>query len=340
MKIKTPYRFRLIAPVLAWATLCFIFNIVVVLNTITFSPKTKGIFLLISFGFFCVAFIGAILSVIPVKPFGSKTSEILAKNIKNGKLIPEIDNIEIAKVFHTLCDYPKKCFKNTFYIGAVYLITILMWQLFFLPNQANFYIFSMIEIMTISLMMGFSLFWPQFQSFDVIKQCRNILILKDLKLAETHSSSIGIKLFFVFFYFLDIVMLYILSTICSPQAGSIIFFSGIVMIIFISVILLFYLDNSLNGFIDSIRKVSKEELTIFSTGSLDKEFVDLSRNLNEISLKLYSSKQEAIASKKEMEKRVQELEKFFKLTVSREEKMIELKKENAELRKKLEKRKK
>jgi hypothetical protein len=38
-----------------------------------------------------------------------------------------------------------------------------------------------------------------------------------------------------------------------------------------------------------------------------------------------------------MEKRVEELERFFDLTVSREEKMIELKKENEDLKRKLEK---
>ncbi|MCK9578391.1 hypothetical protein M0R01_02780 [bacterium] len=340
MKLKIPYRFRLISPIIGWAIICFVFNIVLVLNTVLFEPNTKGIFMLMSLAYFSIVLIITAFAVIPIRPFRSEVSSILEKNIKNGKLITGVDNIEIAKVFQALCDYPKKCLKNSFLIGGIYLVLVLIWCLIFLKDQFNIYILSMIEIITVTLIIGFSIFWPQFQSFEVIKQCRNVLILKDLKLAEVYSSSISMKLFFVFFYFLDVMMLYILSTLCEAQIGGIIFFSGIVMVIFISVILLLYFYNSLNDFIDSIRKVSKDELTVFSTGSLDKEFVDLSKNLNEISIKLYASKQEAIASKKEMEKRVQELERFFELTVSREEKMIELKKENDELRDKLLKKKK
>ncbi|MFA6251817.1 MAG: hypothetical protein WCX74_00195 [Candidatus Paceibacterota bacterium] len=339
MKIKIPYRFRLILPILGWAIICFIFNLAVVFNTIPLSPKMKGMFLLISLIFLSISFIITLLSLFSVKPF-SANSKALDTNIKNGKLVSGISTAEVVEVLHILCDYPRKCFKNAFLTGAAYFIVVMIWQSIFLPEQFNFFVLAMIETITISLLMGFSLFWPQFQSFDIIKQCRNILILKDLKMAKTYSSSIRTKILFVIFYFLNVIMLYILSTLCEAQAGNIIFFSGIVMIIFISVILLFYLDNSLKGFIESIKKVSKEGLTIFSTGSLDEEFVDLSNNLNEISIQLYSSKQEAITSKKEMEKRVEELEKFFELTVGREEKMVELKKENAELRKKLEKSKK
>lgn len=340
MKLKIPFRFRLAIPILGWSVICFLFNIVIALNTVAFDPNSEKVFLIISATYFAIVFIFTILATIPVRFFETDVAKVLSKNIKNGKLVPNISIEEVTKVSRILCDYPKRCLKNTFLMGIGYLLIILIWQLIFFASQFNFFALAMISTIAISLMMGFSLFWTQFQSFGLIRQCRDVLATEDLKLAEVYSSSIRTKLFFVFFYLLDVAMLYILASLCEHAVGTVIFLSGIVMIIFLSSILLLYLDNSLKGFMDSVQKVSKKELTIFSTGSLDKEFVDLSKNLNEISTELYTSKQEAVSAKKEMEKRVKELERFFEATISREEKMIELKKENEELRNKLAKRKK
>jgi hypothetical protein len=126
-----------------------------------------------------------------------------------------------------------------------------------------------------------------------------------------------------------------LSVFSSGNIGSIIFFTGLGMIIFVYLLLLFYLDKAFEEFFDLTQIAFHEDLTIFSTGSLDKEFVDLAKNLNEISIQLYFFKEKTVSSKKEMAKRVEELERFFDLTIKREEKMIELKKENKVLRDKM-----
>jgi len=49
--------------------------------------------------------------------------------------------------------------------------------------------------------------------------------------------------------------------------------------------------------------------------------------LNNASEEIYYSRKDSEKSKVELEKRVQELEKFFELTLNREIKMVELKKE-------------
>jgi len=108
------------------------------------------------------------------------------------------------------------------------------------------------------------------------------------------------------------------------------------MIIFVSLLLILYLERAFQEFFNLTKIEFNDELPIFSTGSLDKEFVNLTKFLNEISIQLYFFKEKTKDSEKEMMKRMDELEKFFDLTVEREEKMIELKKENASLRERIE----
>jgi hypothetical protein len=336
MKIHIPYCSQLILPILGWAIVCFIFNIIIILNIIGFSPESQDIFLIISVAYFLVCISIALLRIIPIYPFSLSETKSLDKNIKNGKLVSNISTDEVSKTFSILTDCSKTYLRNSLFMGLGYLILMMIWQLMFFNNYLDLLIIALIEVVIISLLIGFSIFWPQLRSFELIKECRDTLLLKGLCPIESYVSSIKAKFFFLLLFFVDVLVLYVLSMLCA-SGGDMIFISGLVMIIFISAILFFYLNKSFESFFNSAKMFSQEDLAVFSTGSLDKEFVDLSKNLNEISIKLYSSKQEAVLSKKEMENRVAELERFFDLTVSREEKMIELKKENAALRKKLEK---
>jgi len=336
MKINIPYRFQLVLPILGWAIVCFVFNIVTILNIIYFSPEAKNVFLIISIVYFLACISISLLRIISIYPFSSIEIDALDKNIKNSKLASGISAGDVSKTFSVLADCSRAYLRNSLLMGIGYLILIVMWQLMFFNNYLNSLIIALVEVVVISLLIGFSIFWPQLRSFEVIKECRDTLLLKGLCPIESYVSSIKAKFFFLTFFFVDVLILYVLSMLCA-SGGDVIFISGLVMIILVNAILFFYLNKSFEGFFNSAKMFSKEDLTVFSTGSLDKEFIDLSKNLNEISIKLYSSKQEAVLSKKEMENRVKELERFFDLTVSREEKMIELKKENATLRKKLEK---
>jgi chromosome segregation ATPase len=87
------------------------------------------------------------------------------------------------------------------------------------------------------------------------------------------------------------------------------------------------LSNSLRELERFANELPRGERTVFATGSLDKEIVNLAENLNSASEEIHSSQKKLGKSQEEMEKRVKELEKFFELTINREVKMIELKKE-------------
>ncbi|MFA5080172.1 MAG: hypothetical protein WC472_00920 [Candidatus Paceibacterota bacterium] len=334
MNFNIPYRFQLFLPIIIWAIICFVFNIATVLNIANFELETQNIFLIISFSYLLLIIFGITAKNIPIFPFSLNEIKILNKNIKDNKLIPNINTNEVSETLAVLSNYSKIYLAEAFYFGIGYLILICVWQSIFFNSYFDIFITFITGIVAISLLIGFTLFWFQFQSFNVIKECRDFLLSKGLCSIETYFSSIRAKFFFLIFFFVDTLLLYFLSLLSGGNDGIIIFLSGLVMIIFVTSIMFFYLNKSYNEFFDLAKIVSEEDLSIFSTGSLDKEFVDLSKNLNEISTRLYSSKQEAVESKKEMEKRVEELERFFDLTVSREEKMIELKKENESLKKK------
>lgn len=86
-----------------------------------------------------------------------------------------------------------------------------------------------------------------------------------------------------------------------------------------------------------IRKIEESARTI-GEGNLDHhinvesndEIGGLARSLNVMTKSLITSKDEAEAYKKHLEERVEELERFHKLTVDRELKMIDLKKKLAQ----------
>jgi len=109
---------------------------------------------------------------------------------------------------------------------------------------------------------------------------------------------------------------------------------GLAMALIIGRVLYVYVYRSFSEIDKFGRALDKDEKSVFVVGSLDKEFVDLGNNFSKLSEELYLLKKDSEESKKELQKRVTELEKFFNLTVERELKMVELKKKLKECLKK------
>jgi len=105
------------------------------------------------------------------------------------------------------------------------------------------------------------------------------------------------------------------------------------MSIIISRVLSFTIYRSFNQIKIFAEEIPKTERTFFVTGSLESEIIDLSESLNKASYEVYSSNKQEEKAKDELKERVVELEKIIKMTVGRELKMIELKKEIEKLQK-------
>lgn len=328
MKIEIPYNFRLVLPILLWGFICLFFVSVVFLNVATIDESGKNFFIIFSFlyAFCCTLFV--LLRNIKGSPFLLSEAKTLSENIKEKKLAPGLNSNNVAETFSSFSIYSRKCLHFSVAASIFFVIFLIFWQFIFFDNFLNIYIIFISGIFIISLLSSFSIFLSQLQFFPIAKQCRDFLADKGLCPIESKFQSIKVKFAYLFIFFIDTLFLYLLSIVSTGNIGATIFFTGLGMIIFVSLILLFYLEKAFEELFDLTQIAFNEDLTIFSTGSLDKEFVDLAKNLNEISIQLYFFKEKTESSKKEMVKRVDELEKFFDLAVKREEKMIELKKEN------------
>ena len=154
-----------------------------------------------------------------------------------------------------------------------------------------------------------------------------ILIEREEEVENVELSGIDSKFYFLFLFPLFTVLIVLICIL--PTRINIIILSliGLVMTFIINRVLFVYISNSFKEIESFTKELPKGERAVFATGSLDREFVNLAHSMSKASENIYSSRVESETSKKEMEKRVQELEKFFNLTVNREIKMVELKKE-------------
>ena len=88
---------------------------------------------------------------------------------------------------------------------------------------------------------------------------------------------------------------------------------------------------------DFAAKLPQKEKTEYYTGSSYKEVLDLSKDLNRSAREIYIARVKEKKMIKELQEKVNELKKWFKVTVGRELKMVELKKEIKKLKKEEEK---
>jgi hypothetical protein len=267
-------------------------------------------------------------------PFSMPEVRILSSSVSGGEVSPDLPPEQIAKTFTAFHGYYTKSLSFSLLLVTVFTVSLSVWQSIIYSNHYNSLMIILFGMVTGSLLWGFSVVWSQLRFFPVAKQCRDLLAKKGRCPIEAKFQSIRMKFLLLVLFFLDAIVLHLISGM-SFTSGDTIFVTGMSMIVFVIILLLFYIDKAFEEFFDLTRITFTDDLNIFSTGSLDKEFVDLARNLNELSIQLYFFKDKVHSSEKETKGRMEELEKFFEMTVEREQKMIELKMENKSLKDKI-----
>ncbi|MDD4409909.1 MAG: hypothetical protein PHW52_04650 [Candidatus Pacebacteria bacterium] len=336
MKFNFSYSFRLSYPVLIWEIACILFMLVALLNIGTFSSDEKTLLTNFSLLYILGNIIYLIIKDSRYSRFVLPQAKVLNDNIVQEKLSQELDSAKVSDTFIAFFDYSKKCTSYALISIVIFTFSICYWQFIYSDNSFNIILTLFTGILISSLLSGFSIFFPQLKFFSIARQCRDYLSSKGRCPIESNFQSIRVKFFFLLIFFLDTLILYFLSSYATYPISIIIYLTGLFMIIFDTLLLLFYLEKAFDEFFDLTKfNFDNTDLPIFSTGSLDKEFVNLAKFLNEISIQLYFFKEKTLASEKEMGNRMEELERFFDLTIEREERMIQLKKENAVLREKI-----
>lgn len=327
MKIKLPYTLNILLPIIGWSILCSAFAYFLIMSLADFSNEMAYKSFIYVFPIYVIVFgMLGLLRYGGAKFWYGEEIKTVNNNISSEGKFKIFATVEIKETFNSLVFIANSTTINILAGGlSVLVLTLLtVWI-----NQATS--FDMIVILiggaiAIFFSCAFSTFFCQQAMFKEVKECRKILVERGENVENITLSSIAPKFYFLFFLPFFTVLIVLLFIPSFSFSAAMLCFLALLMTFIIDRVLFVYLANALNELEGFAKELPVGERAVFVTGSLDKEIVNLSEALNKASEQIYLSKKELEESKEEMAKRVAELEKFFKLTVNRELKMIELKK--------------
>ena len=372
--LRVPYTIDMVLSVIGWAILCAGFGYFLILSQADFEATGTRTIFIFTFPLYSiiVAFFVSIEYGI-LRFFGIKEKRrelrILNDNIKNGHLLPNLSTGTLKEIFYFLIERPRDWLRASEY-GALIIFLTLLTEWLASGETINLSIILISGLISVFLLVMFSTFFAERSIFSVLEECRALLLKRGEKIREPQSKFNSFRTKFTFFLTVPIiVVLVILSFIAHLDLEIAIFaLIGLIMAITISKVLSFSVYQAFLGIRNFAKELPTSRRALFSTGSLDKEIVDLSEGLNKAAEEVYVARRELEEAKtilkvkvkartrelnelaenleeqveertKEIQERVKELEKFHKLTVGRELKMIELKKEVKKLKEEIEKRK-
>ena len=329
MKIKIPYTLNLLFPIVGWGVLCAAFAYFFVLTIADFSaPGARGAFSAAVPIYVLLFLVITIMRYAGIGFWGTSEVVIINSNFNERGMKREILAEDAEKTFNALVVLCRNTLSYVLVVGSAIIVLVL------LTVFANGVSYRDILVVIATGAVGL-FFWASFASFfyqqtmfSALKECRRILTERNEKIKDVELSGISSKFYFLFllpFFTVAMILICIFPLInLNIVAISVI---GLFMTFIISRVLFSYLVSSFVEIENFAKELPKGDRAIFTTGSLDKEFVEMAQSLNEASEEVYRSRKESEKSKDELEKRVDELEKFFDLTVNREMKMVDLKKE-------------
>jgi methyl-accepting chemotaxis protein len=328
MRIKVPYALNLLFPIIGWALLCGVFSYVLILAIAKFEKGlSKEVFIFIAPVLILIFCFIAVLRYGGISLWSREKMRIVNKNISEKGIVSGLTTAEIKETFDALVFVSRSTYTNVFVsiLSIIILLVLIEWVS--MASIIDLLIIIVGGIIAMFFAGAFATFFSQQAMFSIIKDCRRMLIERGEKMENNQLSGLGYKFYFLFILpFFTVLITLIVS---FPLNLNIVIISliGLIMTFIIDRVLFVYLSNSLRELERFANELPRGERTVFATGSLDKEIVNLAENLNSASEEIHSSQKKLGKSQEEMEKRVKELEKFFELTINREVKMIELKKE-------------
>ena len=329
MKIKVPYTLSLLFPIVGWSILCSIFAYFLIITIANFEdPAAERAFLVMTPIYVVMFSIWALLRYSGAGFLTDNNIKLINKNVTTKGIIPSLSTEEIKDTFNALAFVCKGSAINVLASGLSVMVLVILTEWFNLASNFEMLIIICGGAVALFFSCAFAAFFCQQSMFPAIKECRRILMERDDKIDKMEYPGIGGKFFFLFFLPFFTILTVLLAVRPFNFNVAIICLISLGMTFVIDRVLLVYLTSTLKELETFAVELPKGgERAVFITGSLDREVVNLSQSLNEASEKMYGSKSELEKSQEEMAKRVNELEKFFELTVNREVKMVELKKE-------------
>ena len=369
---KLPYAITVSIPSVFWSILCAGFGLLIILSKANFQTTgTRDLFILSIIVYVMIAALLASVESGILRLFGIKKErkdlKILNDNIKNGHIRPDVSNEVLKKIYNFLIISPKEAaISSAKYVSLVITLTaVTEWW----AGESGANILIIVEGGLISLFLS-TLFVNSFSGysiFSVLKECRRLLRERNEEVIESKYSW-GLKTMFISFLSFPILIVFIILEFFSSLTLKILipllfgfFMAMVISQVFYSLIYRVFLDVG-----EFAKKLPQKEKIIFSTGTSNNEVMDLSKGLNLTAEEIYLSRkkleeaknvleirvrartwqlrEQAEALRKENEEKtkalrqkLEELERFSKLTVGRELRMIELKKEIKKLKEEMRK---
>lgn len=329
MKIKVPYTLNLLIPIIGWSLLCAAFSYVLIVTMISFKEPAVARSFSVMAPVYAVLFCFlAILRYGWTNFLTEDNVRLINKNVTFKGIVPGLSTEEIKDTFNALAFISKTSSINVLASGLSVMVLTILTEWFNGAAVLELFITFCGGAVALFFSCAFASFFCQQFMSPAVKECRRILAEREDRPDKTEFPGIGNKFYFLFFLPLFTVIGVLISVFPFSLNVTIICLISLAMTFIIDRVLFVYLSNALKELETfAVDLPMGEEKAVFITGSMDKEIVNLSQSLNQASEKMYDSRSDLERSQEEMAKRVNELEKFFELTVNREVKMVELKKQ-------------
>jgi len=161
-----------------------------------------------------------------------------------------------------------------------------------------------------------------------------MLLERKITFKETPLFSINLK--FKAFPILLVLILIVLLSLVRPLNLNLSTISliGFSMMYYLNNLVFLSLYNNFEDIKKSSRNLEESKEVISCFGSSDREMIDLSKTLSETARHIFGAREKERKLRKDLQEKLEELQKWYVLTVGREKKMLELQEKVTELKKK------
>ncbi|MCD6177836.1 hypothetical protein J7K03_01055 [bacterium] len=325
-----------------WAFLCGLFGFFFILAHADFeSPDVEKIFIflwlyyLLCSELFRVLFNGG-ARLLKLK-MEQKNARIINSYIVNGHIDPSLTNQQLEELFCVLKKEPITNLINSLIYGGAVIVLTTLTMAFLKTSRFNLIVIVVGGLIYLAFVALFSIFSVEaFFINDLLRECRKILSKRGIKPRE-EMELFSLENRFHYFIFLLFLITIILLSFVPPSQLSLFLITlsclAFVMIAIIGRMLFSSIYSVFEEIKEFVARLPQEKKAQYFTGSSYKEVLALSKDLNRSAEEIFRARERERKTKKELEEKVEELNKWFKLTVGRELKMIELKKEIERLKK-------
>jgi len=333
------YYLRNFAPVImGWFLLCGLFGFFFILARANFTATDNEKIFIISWlllvaiiQIYTFLFSGG-LKLIGIN-FENRDSFLINKHILNNRIDPEISDENLKELFNALKKEPFIILKRIFIyglMGAIFFAIIIYISKISFLDILTILNGGLISLIVLTLFLIF--FVERFFS-GLLRECRRTLKKRGIYPPEEEWLS---TLKSRFNYFIILLFLVVIIVVSFVSIFNLYLLAIITLGLLISIMISKELFASVYLVFEEVKNFSTElsqtEKAEYFTGSSYKEVFNLAKDLNKSAKDIYIAREKEKKAKGELQEKLEELDKWYRFSVGRELKMVELKKEISKLK--------